>query len=417
VRSPKSILLPFLTPALLLAGCHPSEFPSVPAGFHEFAYIANSAANTVTVLDLVYLRVDRTLRVGDNPTAIALNPHKAEAYVLNAQTANANGSVSVIDTSNNSVAATIPVQRTPASISVDPTGTTAYIANAGSNSVSLIDLATRHAIAVLHTDAPPTSALISPDGRTLLVASSQAGTVALYGVEPIAAEPRTPFAPQAPSKKIQPPTLRATFLGCPGATSPVILPGSSNKAFIACPATNQVMALQLAAAPNSWPLRYDSSLATDHALALLDVGQNPTHLTMKPDGGEIFVSNANSGSISEISTQTNEVGSTFGVGDRPAHGLVSADNSILYVADSGADSLSLYAIDDGKRLPSIHIGYAPDALAFTTDPAQRFLLVADRRSGDIAVIRIARQGPSLFQMLPAGASPSAIAIQSNTIKP
>ncbi len=419
MRTPKSILLPFLIPALplLLAGCHRSEFPSVPASFHEFAYIANSAANTVTVLDLVYLRVDRTLRVGDNPIAIALNPHKAEGYVLNAQTASANGSVSVVDTSNNSIAATIPVQRTPAAISIDPSGTAAYIANTGSSSVSLIDLPSRRVVAVLHTDAPPNSALISPDGRTLLVASSQAGTVALYAVEPIAGAPRTPFGSQAPAKKIQPPTLRAMFPGCPGATSPVILPGSSNKAFIACSASNQVLALQLAAASNTWPLRYDSSLATDHALALLDVGQNPTQLTMKPDGGEVFVSNANSGSISEISTQTNEVGSTFGVGDRPAHGLVSADNSILYVADSGADSLSLYSIDDGKRLPSIHIGYAPDALAFSTDPAQRFLLVADRRSGDIAVIRIARQGPSLFQMLPAGASPSAIAIQSNAIKP
>jgi len=419
VRPTKSILLPFLLSALplLLAGCHHSDFPSVPAGFHEFAYVANSAANTVTVLDLVYLRVDRTIRVGDNPIAIALNPHKAEAYVLNAQTASSNGSVSVIDTANNSLVATIPVQRSPAAISVDPTGTVAYVANTGSNSIGVIDLPSRRTVAVLHTDSPPNTALVAPDGRTLLVASSQAGTVALYAVEPVAPPTHTPFGPKTKAKTLQPPTLRASFSGCLGATSPVILPSDSNKAFIACPASNQVLALQLAAAPNSWPLRYDPFLATDHALALLDVGQNPTYLTMKPDGGEVFVSNANSGSISEISTQTDEVGSTFGVGNRPAHGVVSADNSILYVADSGADSLSLYAIDDGKRLPSIHIGYAPDALAFTTDAAQRFLLVADRRSGDIAVIRIARQGPSLFQMLPAGASPSAIAIQSNAINP
>ncbi len=390
--------------ALALAGCNRSDFPTVPANFREFAYIANSAANSVTVLDLVYLRVDRTLRVGDNPSAIALNPRKAEAYVLNTQNASANGSVSVIDTSSNQVVATIPVQRNPTAISVDPSGTTAYVANTGSNTVTVLDLAARRPLVSVHTAAPPTSTLISPDGRTLVVGSASAGTIAIDSVEPIA-------------NQVAPLHVRATFSGCPGATSPVILPDSS-KTFIACPSSNQVMAIQLAVAPGSWPAKYDPSLIADHALATLDVGQNPTSLTLKPDGGEIFVSNANSGSISEISTQTNEVGSTFGVGDHPAHGVVSSDNSLLYVSNSGADSLSLYSIDDGKRLPSIHIGSAPDALAFTTDSAQRFLLVADRRSGDIALIRtFTREGPALFTMLPAGASPSAIAIQSNDIKP
>jgi YVTN family beta-propeller protein len=140
---------------------------------------------------------------------------------------------------------------------------------------------------------------------------------------------------------------------------------------------------------------------------------------MKPDGGEIFVSNTTSGSISEISTQTNEVGSTFGIGDQPTHGIVSWDNSVLWVANSGADSISLYSIDDGKRLPSIHIGATPDTLAFTTDhtakEAQRFLLVTSRQSGNVTLIRTnAQQGPGLFTIFPTGSNPSALAIQSNT---
>ena len=42
------------------------------------------------------------------------------------------------------------------------------------------------------------------------------------------------------------------------------------------------------------------SLMTDHLLTLLDVGKTPVHLALKPDGGEIFVSNFGSDSISEI---------------------------------------------------------------------------------------------------------------------
>jgi YVTN family beta-propeller protein len=385
---------------LLVAGCRRPDYPAYAPGFREFAYIANSASNTVTVLDLVYLRTDRTLRVGEHPSAVALNPVNAEVYVLNSQTGSATGTVSVIDTSNNQVTATIPVHRNPVALSVERTGRRAFVANSGSNTISVIDLAARRTVAHVATAGQPGSALIAPDGRTLVVTLPDSGSIAL-------------FAAGDPAKSDPPLTLRATFSGCPGATSPVILPDSS-KAFVACPGSNQVMGLALAAAPNSWEARQDSSATADHALAKMDVGQTPTYLTLKPDGGEIFVSNTGSGSISEISTQTDEVGSTFGIGDRPAHGVISADNSSLWVSNSGADSVSLYSIDDGKRLPSIHIGSAPDALEFSADKAQQFLLVADRRSGDVAVIRTnTRQGPQLLTMLPAGASPAAIAVKSN----
>jgi len=398
---PALLLLPL---ALAAPGCRRAPFPGYPDNFRQFAYVANSAGNTVTILDLVYLRSDRTLRVGENPFFIATNPHKPEAYVLNRQTAFAAGSVSVIDTAANQIVATMPVHRTPAALSIDPTGHRAFVANAGSNTLSVLDLDTRRPLASVSTTPNPTSALIAPDGRTLLVTHPDAGTIALYAAG----------APQTSDPAL---TLRATFAGCPGATSPVILPDSS-RAFIACPDSNQVLALQLSAAPNSWSARQDSSLTTDHALALLDVGKNPTNLTLKPDGGEVFVSNFDSGSVSEIDTQNNQVGNTFPIGNRPTTAIISADNSALYVANSGADSLSLYSIDDGKLLSSLHTGSSPTALAFSSDKEQRLLLAADSRSGDVAVIRTTSPlGPALFTILPAGDAPASVAIQSNTPNP
>ncbi len=64
-------------------------------------------------------------------------------------------------------------------------------------------------------------------------------------------------------------------------------------------------------------------LKTDKLLTLLDVGKTPVHLVVKPDGGEVFVSNYDASSISEIVTSTNEVNNTFQIGDHPARGLVS----------------------------------------------------------------------------------------------
>ena len=63
---------------LLPLGCHRGRFPDVPAGYREFAYVSNGSSNTVSVLDLVYLRQDRTLQVGTQPSGVAANPKRNE---------------------------------------------------------------------------------------------------------------------------------------------------------------------------------------------------------------------------------------------------------------------------------------------------------------------------------------------------
>jgi YVTN family beta-propeller protein len=379
-----------------VSGCRRSGFPEVPAGYREFAYISNGGSDTVTVLDLVYLRQDRTLEVGLNPTNLAVNPVRNEVYVVNTQS----GTVSVIDARANRVVATIPVHRLASFIAVDPTGHRAYVANSGSNTVCVLDLDRRREIAVAGTGEQPGVDRISPDGRSLVVTNRGSGSVSIFDVPP--------YNPAVvPERALR---LRAAFPGCPGAADAVILPDSS-KAFIACSAGHQVMAVSLAAAPGSWPAKQNPALMTDHMLALLDVGKTPVHLALKPDGGEIFVSNYGSDSISEIATGTNEVGGTYTIGSGPVRGLVSGDNSTLWVANFGADSIALYSIDDGRLAASVHTGSAPAALAFSED--EHLLLAADAHSGDVALIRTeGTAGPSLFTLLPAGISPNAIAVKA-----
>ena len=394
---------------VLLAGCRRNYFPDVPPGYHEFAYVSNGAANTVSVLDLVYLRQDRTLQVGPNPTGLAVNPSRNEVYVVNTGSSTGNGSVTVIDSAANRVVATIPVHKLPYFISVEPLGHRAFVANSGSNTVSVIDLDLRREIAVAGTGELPGLARISPDGRSLVVTNRGSGSVSIYQVLPYT---DTTQSTKPVGKNLE---FRATFSGCPGATDAVILPDSS-KTFIACSTGHQVMAIALAAAPGSWPARQDSAALADHFLTLLDVGLNPVHLALKPNGGEIFASNFDSDSVSEIDTFNNQVESTFPIGDKPVHAVVSADNTTLWVSNFGADSVSLYSIDDGHLVTAVRTGSAPDAIAFSAD--EHLLLAADAHSGDVAVIRT--QGnplPTLFTTLPAGPSPHAIVVKANAPNP
>lgn len=395
-RVPRTLLIATATACLLCtAGCRNTGLPDYPTGYREFAYVANAAGNTVTVLDLVYLRPDRTLMVGADPTAIAVNPKRNEVYVLNAQPGAGAGSVSVIDTERNSVVATLAVQRGPAAIAVDPAGQRAYVTNAGSGTVSVLDLVARRQVGTVQAGERPGDLAVAPDNRTLVVANAGSGTVSVFGIEASGVR------------------LRATFAGCPGAMSPVILP-KSQKVYAACAGGHQVLAVALAA--RGEVARQDVALAQDHLLTFLNVGREPASLSMKPDGGEIFVLNRGADSVSEIATETNEVGSTFPIGNRPTHGVVSGDNSALWVSASGTDSLSLYSIDDGKFVSSIRTGSAPDSLAFSAtqpDGQQHLLLVADAHSGDVAVIRTtSRLGPALLTILPAGGSPAGIGVKA-----
>ena len=379
--------------------CHRTDFPQYAAGYREYAYVSNGASNTVAVMDLVNRRQDRVIAVGQQPSGLAVNPVLNEVYVVNTQPTLGDGSVSVIDAAHNRVAAVIPVRRLPYSIDVDAAGAFAYVANSGSNNVSVIDLKKRREIAVIGAGEQPGLARIAPDMRSLVVTNRGSGSISIYAVDTTAAKPLR---------------LRATFSGCTGATDAIILPDSS-KTFIACTGANKVMAISLAAAPDSWAAKQDVGALTDHLLTLLDVGKSPVQLALKPDGGELFAVNFDSDSVSEVSTWTNEVSDTFPIGQHPVFGVVSADNSLLWVSNFGADTLSTYSIDDGKLVNVTHVGVGPDALAFSAEG--HLLLAADAKSGDVSVVRTQEQrGPGLFDMWPSGGQPNSIVVKAFSAK-
>ena len=373
----------FLGLALLaLSGCKRHDFPEYPANYREFAYVTNGASGTVSVLDVVHVRLDREIQVGQHPLAVVANPKRNEVYVLNEGNGQGYGSVSVLDAEKNAVVATIAVRRQPMSLDVDAEGSFAYVANSGSNSVSVIDLQARREFAVIGTGERPGMARISPDGKSLVVSNRAGQSVSIVDV---------------PSLRI-----RKVIEGCAGASDVAILPDSS-KAFVACSGGHQLLAIALARAGDSTlPARPDA-LET-----VLEVGQTPVHLALKPDGGELFVSNSESDSVSEVITWTDDVGGAYLIGSHPVRGLVSKDNSLLYECNLQSQEISIYSIEDGKRAWSIHVGDGPDALAFSA--SGHLLFAADERSGDVAVIRTSTH--SLFTLLPAGREPNAIAVKA-----
>jgi YVTN family beta-propeller protein len=109
------------------------------------------------------------------------------------------------------------------------------------------------------------------------------------------------------------------------------------------------------------------------------------------------------------------------IGERPARGIVSPDNSTLYVSNFGSNSISIFSIDNSKLQTTIGVGAGPEAVAFS--PNQMFLLVVDALGGDVAAVRVTehRYGKitspaALYTTIPVGAQPHDIVVKAFMLK-
>lgn len=382
-----------------LTGCRKHDFPTYPAKYREYVYVANAGSDTVSALDVVNLRLDREIAVGVHPFAVLAAHHRNEVYVLGsgllgsgaADGSNRAGTLTVVNAENQQVAATLPAGRGPRGFALDPEDRFAYVAaGAGMGNdgpaLLMLDLAHRRVAAEIQLRTTPNRVAVAPDGLSVMVTSVAGNDLTIVSADPV----KRHWA------------VRAQIGGCPGADAMAVLPDSS-KVFVACSRGHQIMAVQLAWQADA--RRGRSETRADALEAMLDVGLLPGYLALKPDGGELFVSNTGSNSISEVVTSSDDVGGTYLIGSMPEFGLVSEDNSLLYESSLQSQQIAVYGIDDGRRLGSIHVGDGPDRMAFSA--RGNLLFAIDRRSGDVAAVRT--DSRSLFTLLPVGRDPVAIA--------
>ena len=139
------------------------------------AFVTNSGAGSVSVIDTIANRVKATTTVGLLPVYVAVSQDVSRAYVANSGA----NSVSVINTTTNAVIATVPVGRTPVQLAVTPDGSRVFVVNTGSDSVSVINAATNAVIATVSVGRTPLAVAISGDGTTALVTNTASGSVSV----------------------------------------------------------------------------------------------------------------------------------------------------------------------------------------------------------------------------------------------
>jgi YVTN family beta-propeller protein len=297
MRAPKtsSILAAFLLTA------------AISSGKTNYAYIANYQSNSVSVINTANNSVFTTIPVGANPWGVAVNQAGSLALVTNA----GDNSLSFISTGTNTVTATIPVGTAPAAVAFAPNGKTAYIANSGSNSVSVVSVSKKLVTATVTVQNYPYGVAVTPNGAFVYVSNFHSNSVSVI------------------------------------------------------------------------------STLTNKVVATIAVGAGPTFLAMSPDGTAVCVPNNGANTISVIRTADNSVVSTITV-EGAWGAAISPDGRWLYSTDYTAGSGDLVTViniaDITNPLVSgtIVVGLNPLQTAFSQDSA--FAYVANSGAESVTVI-------------------------------
>jgi YVTN family beta-propeller protein len=138
------------------------------------AYIANTAADHVTVVDTADNSVVTTVAVGPAPTHVVLSTDGTRAFVINSGIP---FSISVIQTADDTEIARIPVDAPPMGVAPKQNGDTAYVLLAG-GVVRVLDVASKAVVGdPIDVGGSDGGIAITPDGSHVYVAADNISVI------------------------------------------------------------------------------------------------------------------------------------------------------------------------------------------------------------------------------------------------
>jgi YVTN family beta-propeller protein len=158
-------------------------------------------------------------------------------------------------------------------------------------------------------------------------------------------------------------------------------------------------------------LRADGSLVTT-----IIVGTQPYGIAAKPDGTLVYVANSGSNDVSVIDTSTNTVVHTVAVGSSPKGIAITPDGTKAYVANNSGNSVSVLDLLSEPPVVSATIGTGggPSNIAFTPETPPR-AFVTNTNSHNVTVIDTASDAAIILGLSIGAQYPEGIAIDSDGI--
>jgi len=364
-------------------------------GFSGYAFVANQDGGAIAAVDLQVFAVARHIHIDGSPTAVLAHPKLGRVYALTPDT----GSVHEILTGNLTFSRKLRVASQALEMRLAPQlasqGDALYVlCRRPRQLVRLaLDSLRRDPLRVewtLPLPDDPTDFDVSPDGATVAISSGAGCSITFVDV----ANHRS-FSPMRTSGEIglvrfQPPHGNA--------------------------ARAQSDSRQLIAANVSQRMLSIFDVPRRRLMVNLPLAVRPDHLCFKEDGGQVFVTGEGmDGVVVVYPYYTPQIGQTVLAGHNPGSMAVSTSPGYLFVANPKSAVVSILDIETGKVLAVTPVGTEPSSITITPD--DKYALVLNQASGDMAVIRIQnvpgaarwKKGP-LFMLIPVGSKPVSAAV-------
>lgn len=150
--------------------------------------------------------------------------------------------------------------------------------------------------------------------------------------------------------------------------------------------------------------------ATNVIVDSMQVGTAANGLAFSPDGGTLYVSSRDAGTVTAFNTTTDAATGTFTVGGRPQRLAVAPNGKTLFAAneDSG---LSVVALPAGTVLPAVHL--VPSGYGLAQSPDGRQLWVTDPQNATVYFVDERTLSSAVPFFLGGGAVPRNVAFTSD----
>ncbi len=317
----------------------------IDEGTHTVFAVAPRAGEIVILNDTPALggkgiaSTQRSVRVGEAPVALAVNPRTKRVYVAN----RASGTLSVLDEQAGAVVATIPVGARPFAVVADPVTNRVVVSNTFNDAMTIVDGATN------------ATATLQAGGADAMLVPKVGGHVLMTGYE----DANLRVLDEATRTMARQPTGRHSWgiaedaetgdLWTPLAGSGAVVllrHGSGERVEIS------VGAVPCAVATNpvthrAYVVNYgDETLsvvdgATRRVVATVKVGSHPQAVAVDARRNRVYVANVHDDSVTEIDSATNRVVRTRAAGHSPYALVVSQATGAVYVADLQGDPVTV----------------------------------------------------------------------------
>jgi YVTN family beta-propeller protein len=367
----RAALAPLTAPGVASAATPPRANAATTAAARDpgpTAFVVNYASDTVTPVSMARRRAGPAIRVGADPSAIAITPDGSTAYVVNS----GSGTVTPINTATRRAGPAIRVGADPSAIAITPDGRTAYVTNSGSDTVTPIDTATGRPGPAIRTGAYPKALAITPDGRTVYVLNWAGGSV-------------TPIATS---------TDRA---------GPAIRVGSFPSAIAITPDSATAYVVNYGS-DSVTPI----STGTGAAGAPIPVGEAPNSIAITQGGQTAYVVDGDNDAVTPIATATGTAGPAVGVGYSPVAVAVSRSGATAYVVNVISGTVTPLSTSSGRAAAALSVGLYDYPTALTFGVSASSALVVDTYAGQVTPVDVATG--HVYPAITVGGYPVAAAI-------